>query len=236
MRLHLAAVPHTITAPEFSHCAFTGKVLRFSPMMRSQGYEVFHYGVEGSESGGRNVDILTREEWDQLRLESHRQLYPDREITPQDFVGDLANTGTVLYKEFNRRFRQALLEHYRDGDIVCLPFGEAHREAIEGLGVLAVESGIGYPTSFLPFRIYESHAQKAWACGRENKSPHNYWFVCPNYYDVSEWPFGEPTKPLVGYFGRICAIKGLAIVVEVAKRFPHVDFVICGQGEDTYTS
>ena len=197
---------------------------------------MFHYGVEGSESGGRNVDILTREEWDQLRLESHRQLYPDREMTPQDFVGDLANTGTVLYKEFNRRFRQALLEHYRDGDIVCLPFGEAHREAIEGLGVLAVESGIGYPTSFLPFRIYESHAQKAWACGRENKSPHNYWFVCPNYYDVAEWPFGEPTKPLVGYFGRICAIKGLAIVVEVAKRFPHVDFVICGQGEDTYTS
>ena len=186
MRLHLAAVPHTITAPEFSHCAFTGKVPRFSPMMRCQGYEVFHYGVEGSESGGRNVDILTREEWDQLRLESHRQLYPDREITPQDFVGDLANTGTVLYKEFNRRFRQALLEHYRDGDIVCLPFGEAHREAIEGLGVLAVESGIGYPTSFLPFRIYESHAQKAWACGRENQSPHNYWFVCPNFSDVSE--------------------------------------------------
>ena len=101
---------------------------------------------------------------------------------------------------------------------MCLPFGEAHREAVEGF--LAVESGIGYPTSFLPFRIYESHAQKAWACGREQKSPHNYWFVCPNYYDVTEWPFGEPTKPLVGYFGRICHIKGLDVVVEVARRFP----------------
>ena len=194
---------------------------------------MLHYGVEGSASGGHNIDLLSREEWEELRLQSHRELYPDREITAQDFVGDLANISTPLYKEFNRRLRAALLEHYRDGDIVCLPFGEAHREAVEGF--LAVESGIGYPNSFLPFRIYESHAQKAWACGREQKSPHNYWFVCPNYYDVTEWPFGEPTKPLVGYFGRICHIKGLDVVVEVARRFPHVDFVICGQGEDAYT-
>ena len=174
MRLHLAAVPHTITSPEYSHCAFTGKVLRMSPMMLSLGYEVYHYGVAGSMSGGHNIDILSRDEWEELRVASHRELYPDREITPQNFIGDLANTGTPLYKEFNRRFRAALLEHYRDGDIVRLPFGEAHRESIEGLDVLAVESGIGYPTSFLPFRIYESHAAKAWACGREQKSPHNY--------------------------------------------------------------
>ena len=103
MRLHLAAVPHTITCPEYSHCAFTGKVLRFSPMMRSLGYEVLHYGVEGSASGGHNIDLLSREEWEELRLQSHRELYPNREITAQDFVGDLANINTPLYKEFNRR-------------------------------------------------------------------------------------------------------------------------------------
>ena len=233
MRLHLPAIPHTITSAAYSHCAFTGKVLRFPRMMMSVGYEVYHYGVEGSETDAVNIDLLSREEWEDLRRQSYAELYPDREMRTQDFVGDLAHIGTPLYREFNRRLRAALLEHYREGDLVCLPFGEAHKEAVEGF--LAVESGIGYPTSFLPFRIYESHAAKAWACGRENKSPHNYWFVCPNYYDVAEWPFGVPTKPLVGYFGRICHIKGLDIVVEVARRFPHVDFVICGQGEDAYT-
>ena len=35
IRLHLLAIPHTITTDDFSHCAFTGKVLRFSPMMRT---------------------------------------------------------------------------------------------------------------------------------------------------------------------------------------------------------
>ena len=130
-----------------------------SPMMLSLGYEVIHYGVAGSMSGGHNIDLLSRDEREEIRLASHRELYPDREITAENFIGDLANIGTPLYKEFNRRFRAALLEHYRDGDIVCRPFGEAHEEAVEGF--LAVESGIGYPTSFLPFRIYESHAQKA---------------------------------------------------------------------------
>ena len=57
---------------------------------------------------------------------------------------------------------------------MCLPFGEAHREAIEGLQVLAVETGIGYPESFLLFRIFESYAQKHWACGRYGEPPHNY--------------------------------------------------------------
>ena len=91
----------------------------------------------------------------------NRQLRPEADAEAaladvRQFVGDLANTTTHLYTEFNRRFRAALLQHYQPADIVRLPFGEAHREAIEGLQVLAVETGIGYPESFQPFRIFES--------------------------------------------------------------------------------
>ena len=56
MRLHLPAIPHTITSAAYSHCAFTGKVLRFPRMMMSVGYEVYHYGVEGSETDAVNID------------------------------------------------------------------------------------------------------------------------------------------------------------------------------------
>ena len=58
MRLHLPAIPHTITSAAYSHCAFTGQVLRFPRMMMSVGYEVYHYGVEGSESDAVNIDLL----------------------------------------------------------------------------------------------------------------------------------------------------------------------------------
>ena len=96
-RLHLPAIPHTITSPRYSHCAFTGKVLRFAPMMQSRGYQVYHYGVEGSEAGADvNVDILTAQEWQQLRVDSYLHLHP--EADPDDltderrFVGDLATS------------------------------------------------------------------------------------------------------------------------------------------------
>ena len=116
MRLHIPAIPHTIASQLYSHCAFTGKVLRFAPMMRSCGYQVLHYGVEGADVEDA-IDILTRQEWQQLRIDSYRQLQPeaDAEAALADerhFVGDLANVATPLCKEFNRRFRDALLQRY----------------------------------------------------------------------------------------------------------------------------
>ena len=61
IRLHLPAIPHTITRSEFSHCAFTGKVQRFASMMRSREFEVFHYGVETSITGAdKNIGRLDK--------------------------------------------------------------------------------------------------------------------------------------------------------------------------------
>ena len=62
-RLHIPAIPHAITSQLYSHCAFTGKVLRFAPMMRSRGYQAYRYGVEGSEAqADLSVDLLPRQE------------------------------------------------------------------------------------------------------------------------------------------------------------------------------
>ena len=117
IRLHIFAIPHTITRDEFSHCAFTGKVKRFSPMMMTRGFEVYHYGVETSESGAtKQIDLLTKDEWQSLRIESYKKLHPEltdqdvkiRLADPTQFVGELANYSTPLYEEFNRRLRVAL--------------------------------------------------------------------------------------------------------------------------------
>ena len=245
IRLHLPAIPHTITHDDFSHCAFTGKVLRFSPMMRSKGFEVYHYGIESSESGAdKQIDLMTRKEWQDLRVFSYKELHPDKtdaEVeellsSEKSFVGDLANVSTMLYTVFNKRFREELQKHYRakHTDIVCIPFGKAYQEALQGLSVVEVETGIGYPDSYAPYRIFESYAQMHFICGKENiNQPFNYWFVVPNYYNIKEWSFNQIVeKPRVGFFGRICHIKGLNVFVEVAKRFPEVEFVMCGQGDE----
>jgi len=203
IRLHIPAIPHTITNNDFSHCAFTGKVLRFCPMMTSKGFEVYHYGVETSETKAtKQIDLFTKDEWDELRITSYKELQP--ELTYQEiqnklanvknFIGDLANVNTSLYSEFNKRLRRELIRHYRSTstDIICIPFGKAYVEALKGLKFIEVETGIGYPESYATFRIFESYAQKHFICGIEKiNQPFNYWFVVPNYYNIDEWQINE---------------------------------------------
>ena len=243
IRLHMLGLPHTITRNEFSHCAFTGKVLRFAPMMRSRGFEVFHYGVETSESGAdRDINVFSKDEWLALRIDSYKFLHPalshDQVVEKLNdhtqFVGDLGNMTTPLYQEFNRRLTDLLKENYRNfsTDIVCLPFGPAHEIAIGSLNCVAVETGIGYNNAYKNYRIYESYAQMH--TDVERNSPPNYWFVCPNYYNVLEFPMSLSPRPnTVGFFGRIGEMKGCGVIVEIAKRMPHVQFILCGQGDVT---
>jgi len=245
LRLHLPAIPHTITIDEFSHCAFTGKVQRFSPMMRSRGFEVFHYGVEGSISGAdKDIQIFTKQEWQMLRIESYRVKDPsltleeilDKLEDPKQYIGELGNMTYPLYTEFNNRLRIALEKEYRSTstDIVCLPFGPAHEPAIVDKNYVCVESGIGYPNAYKNFRIYESYSKLHANMQRDGKNLENYWFVCPNYYNLNEWPLSlSPKLDTIGYFGRLEHIKGIAIVVECARLFPNIRFIICGQGDPT---
>lgn len=241
--LHLPAIPHTITNDNFSHCAFTGKVLRFSGMMRSRGFKVIHYGVESSESGAdKDITLMTLDEWKELRITSLKMLHPELTFLQiidylgdeTKFIGELANYLTLLYKEFNRRFREQLIKEYKStsSDLVMLPFGKAHFDAIDGLDVVSVESGIGYNDSFSNYRIFESYAWLHTALAKEAKNIQNYWHVCPNYYCLNDWNFSPVPENRIGYFGRICDIKGCEVFSELAKRFPSIEFCLCGQSQD----
>jgi glycosyltransferase involved in cell wall biosynthesis len=203
---------------------------------------VYHYGTETSTSGADvDIQIFSLEEFNKLRLESFKKLFPqltDDEIiakvsNPKNFISDLANINAPIYSEFNKRFKEKLSQNYRSTatDIVCLPFGPAHEYAIKDLKVVAVESGIGYPNAYKDYRIYESYAKLHYDFCKSGSTIRNYWFVCPNYYDINEWVYNEPCKKRIGFFGRITQVKGLGIFVEIAKKFPDVEFVICGEGD-----
>lgn len=232
MRLHLLGIPHTQTTYEFSHCAFTGKVKRFAPMMRSAGYEVIHYGVEGADSDATtDVNVMSYDEWVSIRTKLFNEIYGNRDAMPSDFIGDLANVGNELYKIFNLRLHAELIRNLEPHDIICLPFGYAHDSAIREFSNPKVETGIGYPNSYQDFRIFESQAWYHYEMGRQNKSGHDYNWVIPNYFKIDDWNFNPTPEKYIAYFGRISDIKGVNIVREVARHRPDLQFKICGQGD-----
>lgn len=234
MRLHLLGIPHTQTTYEFSHCAFTGKVKRFAPMMQSVGYDVIHYGVEGAHSGATyDVNLMSFDEWNGIRTKLFKELYGDRDVMPTDFIGDLANVGNELYTIFNQRLKVQLSRNLDTHDIICLPFGYAHEGAIHDFSNPKVETGIGYPNSYQDFRIFESNAWYHYEIGRVGKSGHDYNWVIPNYFKIDDWDFNPNPDGYVAYFGRISNIKGVNIVSEIAKARPDLKFKICGQGDPT---
>lgn len=256
IRLHIPGLAHTITNSTFSHCAFTGKILRFGEMMLDRDFEVYYYGVSISTSeikSTKSIEMISLEKWLELRKESLKFLNPqlstneveDKLSDPKTFYAELCNVSTPLYTYFNNEFNKALKENYRSKktDIVCLPFGPANVDALRDIDVLKVESGIGYTNSYEAFRIFESYAIMHQTMALESKQCQHYWFVVPNYYNSSEWQieskmleFAEKRsigKKRIGFFGRICQVKGMDIIISIASKFPNVDFIICGQGDYT---
>jgi len=239
MKLHLFGLPHTQTTNEYSHCAYTGKVKRFSPMMRSVGYDVIHYGVEGADSGATTqIDVLKQDEWTDILKRMARGLYPDRDenelLSHKNFFQDFVRPDSELYTTFNRKLEFYLIQNYEYGDIICLPFGYAHEAALTKhfQSAIKVETGIGYEHSYQKYRIFESYAWYHYCAGKQNLFFGNdYWFVVPNYYDISEWQYNQYPQKYVAYMGRLVDTKGLSIFVEMARARPDMEFIMCGQGD-----
>lgn len=236
MKLHLIGIFHTVAAASYSHCAFTGKVLRFPAMLRGSGYEIIEYGNEGSESeADRHVVILGRATYQRF-FGSKRE--------PSDFVGNLAQMGSVGHAIFEGKLLHELKENVAPGDFVLHPFGKAHGRIIQYLPeAIHVESGIGYSDEpVTAWRIFESETWRHHHFGLHLSHPltnYNSTFVCPNYFDPTDWPLGTERRPIVVYLARRDGGKGIFnfrdIVIGWHRAHPgtRVRFHVAGQGAGT---
>jgi glycosyltransferase involved in cell wall biosynthesis len=230
-RVHVLGLPHTVVSDAYSHCAFTGKVLRFARMMQPLGYTVVEYSNGESESGADvHVQILSSAE---LRALTKRT------SDSEDYSADVNNA--ELVSEFSSRLLRAVSALAAPSDIVCHVFGPDQSVVLALPECIHVESGIGYTCveAPCPYRIYESAAWMHWHFGRRHlEFGKNYEFVAPNYYDCGEWDVVEdpPETPRVLFFGRLVESKGLATVIAAARAMPSVTFVLCGQGDASLAS
>lgn len=223
--LHLIGIFHTIHNLEYSHCAFTGKALRFSKMMRMQGYDVIEYANHGSESEAtEKVPLLTKEQLNSLT--------GVRDKT--EFYGNLAVTGSAHHAAFEALLIPEMKKRIKPGDLICHPFGRAHMEVKKAFpNHFHIETGIGYSHLMEgSLRIYETYAWRHYHAGKDNRQGHNYEFVVPNYFDLSEWEPSYDPGSYYAFLGRIDTCKGLDTILEIARRLPESGpkIILHGQG------
>ena len=225
MRLHLISLFHTVPSVAYSHCAYTGKVLRFSKMMQPLGYDVIEYANAGSESEAAEKVVL-------LSKEEHAAHFGVKKET--DFVGEHAIVGTPGHVLFETRLVEELKKRLQPQDIICHPFGHAHGRLLQDFpNHFHVETGIGYPVA-MPgsFHIFESYAWAHYHMGKTGRSGSNYEWVIPNYYDIEDWDPSLEHGQYIAFLGRICEGKGLDTILEIAN-YVEMKIVICGQGDPT---
>jgi glycosyltransferase involved in cell wall biosynthesis len=245
--LHVVGLPHTVVNQHYSHCAFTGKILRFAKMMQAHGWHVVEYsnGVSAS-AAAEKVQILS---------EAALKAISKRTSEDEDYSKDVNNH--ELTTTFTQLAAHALKARAADGDIVCHVFGPSPALVEATPRCFHVESGIGYTCTngALSYRIYETAGWMHWHLGRRHLEwGRNYEFVAPNYYDLDAWPIvlepnparafadqsgvdgqscvdSQSATPYVLYFGRITESKGLPTIVAIAQHMPETRFVIVGQGD-----
>ena len=228
--LHLVGIFHTKHTAAYSHCAFTGKALRFSKMMRMCGYRVIEYANAGSESlADEKVEMLTHDEFENLLGNRDKK----------SFHGDDATVGAPHHRLFEDRLVAAMKPRVKPRDIICHPFGHAHSRLLQDFPANThVETGIGYPTLVDgTIKIFESYAWRHYHAGKAGRQGAHYEFVIPNYFDIEDWqPSFKPGK-YYAFLGRIDACKGLDTLYEIAKFLPNIDkdakIVLSGQGDYT---
>lgn len=236
--LHVLAPHHTIPNDDFSHCAFTGKALRFSKMMKPFGYKIFEYANKGSTSEA-DVKLVM------LNEDEYKKFYKPETSSP----GAQAQTGTMASNLFNFRVGQALREHAKPGDIVChIWTAQAHIPA-QFPGLIHVETGIGYPNDSIgnAYRIFESEVWRSMHWGRActpggvvpnrfDMNPARTWII-PNYFDVEEWPLSTEPENAVVFMARFVVDKGIDMLRRVIKAWhaKHPDdgmrFILAGMGD-----
>ncbi|MAF26174.1 hypothetical protein CL634_11485 [bacterium] len=224
MKLHVLAIPHTVTSKEYLSCAFTQKVLKFCQMMDPY-YEIIHYGHEDSEvKCTEHVSLTTND--------TLFKAYGTYDWKKEFFKH---NVSDHAHQTFYQKGKIELNKRIEKGDAILCFWGYGHKPIADEFKdrSFIIEPGIGYNAGgvFAPHKVFESYAIMHAIYG-EKKIVHPAWYdaVIPNYFDPEDFEFSCAKDNYILYLGRITEIKGLRIAIDATARAAK-KLVIAGQGD-----
>ncbi len=222
MRFHVPGIPHTVTNHTYLSCAYTQKVYKLCAMLSDLGHHVVHYGCEGS-------DPRCAEQVDVLENAYRARFYPD-DFHQRQFRFDIHDE---LHQVFYRRCAEAIDQRRQGRDFLLCAWGFGHKPIADRLRerIMVVESGIGYPDVFAPYRVFESYAWMMHVYGRKGIE-NGAWYDCviPNFFDPGDFRYQETKEDWFLYLGRLVKRKGVEVAVQMTREL-GAKLVIAGQGQ-----
>lgn len=255
--LHLVGLPHLASRRDSNHCAFVTKVWRASHFLPTTGWNVIHYGLEGSEVGCEHVQIMSAAERDKFYGVVPREASIDLDYDVEK------GRHAKLWRLFNNRAAAEISIRSQTGDFFLTIAGTAQMPLAVQIGampkivngqpspteMIAIEFGIGYEGVFAMCRVFESYSHQSQTVGATGQHRNMNFFdaVIPNSYDATDFPagkgdglsagmldyFGAPIgregEPYLLYVGRLTRQKGINIAVAAAK-LSGMKLLIAGAG------
>lgn len=225
--IHVIGFPHTrFSEVEFSHCAYSTKVVRWVEMMGELGEEITVYwgGNEPINTAGVSNFVSTMSD-----AEQHRHFGPD---LPASILHLDWNPDTPHWRQLNHRVAAELYTRWNEGDLVAVLSGSNHDGLIhEWQRATFIEPWVGYSgiSSLTKAKAFESSAWRHTMYGQyriEDGNPLD--AVVPNYYRPEDFTCGKDGGYLL-YIGRITLRKGIADAAEIARRM-NLPLIFAGQG------
>jgi glycosyltransferase involved in cell wall biosynthesis len=226
-RFHILGIPHTISTPEYSTCAFTQKVVKLCKLLKMRGHTVIHYGHQDSVVECDENVVVTK------RYDLSKS-YGDHDWR-KDGWPPYATTDWA-YKVFYSRANIEIEERKQPGDFLLCSFGSAHKVIADAHpDMIVVEPGIGYPSgSFAPYRVFESYAALHAYQGNSaiETAKNDFWYdaVIPNYFDLSDFEYSSEKDDYFLFLGRVNSGKGVHIAAQIADAV-GVKLIVAGQGK-----
>jgi len=221
--IHVLGLPHSSTTAAFEHCAYTSRTRDFATMLNRAGERVILYG-------GPSNDAEVAEFVPLATVDEQRAWFPGYE--PRRDVFSSFDAALPGWQAFNARSAAAIRERAGSQDVLAVTMGTSHQpvaELVEDLGLLVVETGIGYSGTFAPFRVFESRAWRDFLAGRGgNDAMRAFDTVIPRAWDPYAFPAGAGGDDLL-FVGRLIRGKGPDIAAEIARRTGR-RLLVAGQG------
>jgi glycosyltransferase involved in cell wall biosynthesis len=219
--IHVIGLAATRATDEFSRISFTSIIRTFSSMMKTNGYHVIFYGVEGDEVDcSELVECFSADEFNTFFCCEKPHLFNSIE-SPRKVEG---------IHEFYRRCKEEIEKRIQQKEIVADTMGNT-KYWIENIpDIIPVDFHVGHPNPNALYKVFPSMSWRAFYYGlqyadkkkiQDWKDPiPAYWTdaVIYHYVDPLKFSFEPNHQEYVVFMGRLNFDKGLYQAITACEQ------------------